>query len=162
YKTTVTKLLDKQIAPNPVGQVILKAIAQATSLTGKKWWTMIVPFEGEDYKDFGDCNAGTRARDEDGANVKGYKYYLGKLNDPETKGDDREDESETYGTGEGTDVEVHFSPEMFGKGGCGGGLYSSEPDEVLLHELVHALRDMKGLKNRAPTYGKLLSYLNYE
>jgi hypothetical protein len=49
------------------------------------------------------------------------------------------------GTGEGSDVTIHFSPEMWGRDGTAHfSGPASDPDEVLCHELVHAGRQMNG------------------
>jgi hypothetical protein len=43
-----------------------------------------------------------------------------------------------------------------------GGFYVSLPDEVLLHEMVHALRQMQGKSNPIPTEDTLRKYDNEE
>lgn len=43
------------------------------------------------------------------------------------------------GTGLGSDTDVKFSPQGWGTQGAGSG-----PDELLLHEMVHGLREMRG------------------
>jgi hypothetical protein len=46
------------------------------------------------------------------------------------------------GTGQGSDVEIRYSPWMFNSGAGGPG--TNDPDEILLHEMVHGLRQMGG------------------
>lgn len=66
------------------------------------------------------------------ATPKGLPYLLcGGNNMGQTAGG--------IGTGLGSDTEVAFSPQGWGMQGAGSG-----PDEVLLHEMVHGLRDMRG------------------
>jgi hypothetical protein len=59
-------------------------------------------------------------------------------------------------------VHIHFTPDTHGGAACGGGLYGSLPDEVLLHEMVHGLRDMQGQSFKVPTRGTLRNYDNLE
>ena len=55
------------------------------------------------------------------------------------------------GTGKGSDVTIYFTPDTRQKSGCNTGTYGSQPDEVLFHEMVHALRYMQGKSNAIPT-----------
>jgi len=47
------------------------------------------------------------------------------------------------GTGKGSDVEIRYTPWLFRPGIGGPG--TNDPDEILLHEIVHGLREMSGL-----------------
>src|SRR6266853_1127061 len=47
------------------------------------------------------------------------------------------------GTGTGSDTEIRFSPNTFTAPGAPAGP-GARPDEILLHEMVHGLRQMKG------------------
>jgi Effector protein len=47
------------------------------------------------------------------------------------------------GSGEGSDVEIRYTPWIFQSGIGGPG--TNEPDEILLHEMVHGLREMSGV-----------------
>jgi hypothetical protein len=47
------------------------------------------------------------------------------------------------GTGTGSDTEIRFSPSTFTAPGAPTGP-GARPDEILLHEMVHGLRQMKG------------------
>ena len=53
------------------------------------------------------------------------------------------------GTGEGSDVEIHFDIDLY-ESGCAHHGPGSLVDEVLIHELVHALRSMQGEHNAIP------------
>jgi hypothetical protein len=47
------------------------------------------------------------------------------------------------GTGTGTDVEIRYTPWLFTA--ASGGPGTNDPDEVLLHEMLHGLRQMAGV-----------------
>ncbi len=56
---------------------------------------------------------------------------------------------ENRGTGTGTDAKITFSPANWrSNGGCHPGGAGRDRDEVLLHELVHAMRITRGLMNQ--------------
>jgi hypothetical protein len=58
------------------------------------------------------------------------------------------------GTGEGSRANVSFSPEMWGPNGTSNITGPSTlPDEVLLHELVHACRQMNGVEHSSAVSG---------
>ena len=48
------------------------------------------------------------------------------------------------GTGKGSDVEIRYTPWLFNPS-AGGGPGMVDPDEVLLHEMLHGLREMFGV-----------------
>lgn len=82
------------------------------------------------------------------------KLYLGKDDDEDTDdNDERYDAAKpsNVARGGGSDVSLYFTPGEWGKSGCLHGCIAALPDEVLLHELVHAQRDMQGLSNPVPT-----------
>jgi hypothetical protein len=54
------------------------------------------------------------------------------------------------GTGEGSSVEIGFDPDNYSEACIKRGP-GSQPDVVLLHEMVHALRMMQGQYNKVPT-----------
>jgi hypothetical protein len=56
------------------------------------------------------------------------------------------------GTGTGADVTVDYTPSMWGPGSKTRGP-ASDPDEVLLHELIHASRQVKGVSRRREVDG---------
>jgi len=168
YKTAILDLL-KDFAGNPVGWVILGDIIRLS----KK--LVILPFSEFKGKGARTCRAVTRPDDWSGAAPKGIggkkigireKWYLGRQDDPDTdENDERYDTagSDKVAAGGGSDAEVYFTPgEWGGKSGCFGGARGALPDEVLFHEMVHALRDMQGLSNPIPTTGRNASYHNEE
>jgi hypothetical protein len=55
------------------------------------------------------------------------------------------------GTGKGADVQLKFSPDEHHKSKCDKAGPGSATDEVLHHEMVHALRVMQGKRNMIPT-----------
>lgn len=163
YRRDVKTLLDA-IAGNPAGGALLKAIAAANKDKGKK-----VDLEAyrQDREDLdagvhGRCNAITEESDPDAAHPEGGPYYLGHSDNPATRDkDERYDKSKTNGTGKGSNTWVHYSPEIWGKDqACSRGAYAAMPDEILFHELIHALRDLQGQTDETPTTGKLLAYKN--
>jgi len=159
YEEKVQKLLDEQIARNPVGQVILKAINDTEKdLT-------IVPLSK-----LGDgtatCNAFAASRDKfraapQGIGGKGATgrniWYDGSYDDPRTPKIDerftRVDEI-SKATGGGSDTKLYFTPGEARKSTCSGGGPASQDGAVLLHELVHCLRRMQGQFNPVPTVNK--------
>jgi hypothetical protein len=108
------------------------------------------------------------------------QMFLGGEDDPSTPQDERYRVVPLLrGTGRGTDAEMHYMPSMIqylpgtGKipeggevplcrldgtpnGPCrlGRGRAARSPDNVLVHELTHALRYMRGLINMVPTLDK--------
>ena len=92
-------------------------------------------------------------------------WYVGRQDDSKT--DDYDERYTPHGPDEvaeggGSDAEVYFTPSEWGGGqsACSGPGTSWPADQVLFHELVHALRDMQGLSNPVPTVNT--SYLNEE
>jgi hypothetical protein len=87
----------------------------------------------------------------------GYPIFSGTVDDPYTPVDERSQIVGT-GTGGGTDVDLHFSPEMWvsGTGPC------TQPDEILFHEMLHGLREMQGEYDPMPTGPQDKLYDNVE
>jgi hypothetical protein len=157
YDTKVIAVL-KTIEGTHVGAVIMKLIRDNDQdMT-------IVPYTAGDRAVEGECNAYAdpdRGRD---AAPRGINYFIGRFDNPKTPDEDeRYDRSwNVKGTSKGSDVHVHFSPDMTNGSSCGGGKYGSLPDEVLVHEMVHALREMEGRENPYPTEDGLRGYDNEE
>jgi hypothetical protein len=86
----------------------------------------------------------------------GFLIYRG-VDDPATPWDDRF-QITGIGTGGGTDVEVHFTPEDF----VSGAGPASQPDDILVHEMVHGLRMMQGVFDQTPTGPQDRGYDNDE
>jgi hypothetical protein len=90
-------------------------------------------------------------------------WYSGGQDNPKTEEfDERYNPVDQVAEGGGSDVLVYFTPSEWGGGesACSGPGTSWPADQVLFHELVHALRDMQGLSNPVPTANT--SYLNEE
>ena len=98
-------------------------------------------------------NSGTQTDGpEDDAHPKGEYYYLDDAkDDPMTLRNERFDRSKTKGTGRGAGAVVTFSTAKPPRG------IPTDPDVLLFHELVHALRKMQGLENSMPLDGTDLS-----
>src|SRR5262249_29857766 len=116
----------------------------------------ITPYTKDDAKEYGPVNAFAGATDAKDAAPKGINPYTGKPDDPKTK--DREDITDYKGTGEGSDVYVHFTPEVLDP--TLGPRQAA--DETLLHELTHGLRSMEGHRNRNLLTGGAAVYENLE
>ncbi len=155
YRKAVQELVT-QIGGNPVGKVILAAIS------GTKNDLMILPLSEWNGKGEKHCRAITRPKDHLTSAPKGTggktsdrrnKLYLGKDDDPDTDDDERYDAANPsqVATGGGSNTLLYFTPGEWGKSGCDSGCVASAPDEVFLHELVHAQRDMQGVANPVPT-----------
>lgn len=163
YELAVRLTLDR-IDRSRTGRALLKAMQR----TGKS--LLIEPWTGKDV------NATTSAIDERKANASGEAILYGlpardgpKRFQPVTEGWFIKDVAE--GTGEGSDVEIRFTPAMFGFGGTAAthptapiapGAPGTTPSEVLFHEMAHAYRDMNGHKHAAPTIGGRVNYDNEE
>lgn len=163
YERSITELLTT-IKKNPVGGIIVGSIeGLSSSLT-------IVPYHGGKAAIYGDCNAATipdSAEDSAPVGIRGdlpgeSGWYKGDPDDPRTARDERDNRMPPgkKGTGAGSSVQIFFSPDK--SGSCGGGRYGSLPDEVLFHEMVHALRMMQGKSNHIPTQDNLRRYDNEE
>jgi hypothetical protein len=140
YEKEVHALLENVIGRNPVAKMIL------AHLDVLDHYLTIVPFSDADREKHGECDAFTEAANSDDASPEGVKYW-------EKNSDGTYTQSKTTGTGKGTEARIHFSPGMFGKGKCHGGLFGSMPDEVLFHEMVHGLRDIQGWNDQQPMGG---------
>lgn len=159
YESDVETQL-KAIHKNLVGKLLLELIdAESTK------HIRIVPYTG------GDCNASARpAKPSDGAPRRpGGKLYAGNPDgayvDPKTGKlvpTTRDDLATYTGTGRGSNTTVKYSPDTYVKSACYGGLYGSQADEALFHELVHGYRYLRGMYNPIPTHEKLWGYWNEE
>jgi hypothetical protein len=156
YEGSVADVL-KTIKRNMVGNIIVGAIeGQDRDLT-------LVPFDKGKAAVYGDCNATTRSENLRASAPEGITgslpgasgWYAGHNDDPRTSKDERDDRVPypLKGTGAGSDVHIFFTPDAdpSGKSSCAGGVFGSQPDEVLVHEMVHGLRHMQGKRNPIPT-----------
>jgi hypothetical protein len=155
YQKDVKDVL-RQIAGNPVGRVILAAIEDLGDGWVPKKMT-IVPYSAEDAQKTRQCNAVTYPDSQPDSAPKGFPVFHGDVDQP---GNGRT--SSGTGTGLGSNTKVHFTASMWGPCGCGRGVYAGLADEVLLHEMVHGLRDLQGLAYRTPTRDSLAGYKTEE
>jgi len=156
YEGSIVAHLDK-VWGTWTGWAVLRGILD----TGKT--VTIVPYSPDDEKRLGGRNADARPTDARAASPRGFRPYVGGADDPATKEDERYRRFWYWGNGEGSDSVVHISPEFFKETRCsyrrtptGPCLYSVYaqnvgPDDTLLHELVHALRYMRGHYTAYPT-----------
>lgn len=169
YRKDVEKLVRGVIDRNPVGKLIIAFITH----TGKD--LTIKPLSAWPGRGSKHCRALTDAEDHLKAAPKGVsskgveireKWYAGKVDDQDGVTDDNDERYDPAPTskaaqGGGSNALVFFTPgEWGGKSGCFAGTAGAAPDDVLLHEMVHALRIMQGLYNPVPT--RNTSYTNEE
>jgi hypothetical protein len=152
YAGKIGPVYDK-IASNPVGKVIIDDIkATSRDLTFK-------PRQKTDVDQYGVCDAGTLGLDQAAARPNGVGgngpaiWYTGQPDNAMTPTDERYDRSnirtDITGTGEGSSVEIAFDPDNYTESCVKRGA-ASQPDDVLFHEMVHALRMMQGRYNQIP------------
>jgi hypothetical protein len=117
--------------------------------------------DGGDVERLGRCNAATKgvqpqATAPKGVSARTNTFFRGDSDNPLTREDERYNlvPQSWMGTGEGSDVSLHFDVDEYRKWKCARGP-SSQPDEVLFHELVHALRYMQGNASLVPTENAL-------
>ncbi|MFL5240604.1 MAG: hypothetical protein ACJ8FY_00725 [Gemmataceae bacterium] len=160
YEASIITLLDK-IKQNLAGAAILGFIE------GNKHQLTIIPYTDlyiirHNKKR---CNASTDPDLDADGHPEGKEWYTNA--DLHDKSGAREDTSGKKGTGRGSDVHVCFNPNQTdvasGKGtSCFTSTLGGLPDEVLFHEIIHALRFMKALDLGKPTYGKNLEHYDNE
>jgi nucleoid-associated protein YgaU len=119
---------------------------------------VIVPYSLADRANpnTGAVNAIAQADNMDTATAPGVReFFLGSDN-PNTPQDER---FQTFGVGQGggSNVHVHFSPDIVFSGTAG-----VQSDEILFHEMVHALREMQGEFEAIPTGDRDKTYDNLE
>jgi Effector protein len=130
--------------------------------------------------DDSDCNALTHAENREDSAPSGVsnkypvktdngeyqrdRWYAGHPDNPATRDvDEREALVRGIGTGKGSDVTIRFTPNIYGQAWCHpGGPYGSKADEILFHEMIHALRMMQGKYNQIPTGDRIHGYHNEE
>lgn len=161
HKAAVEEVIAKA-EKSAVGKVLL-ADMEATK---KK--LIIKPYDGSDPV-FGPCNASTRALSPADSAPDGVgaapqaPFYRGNPDSIYTTDkDERFDLAPPglIGTGKGSSVDLYFSPNVIREKNCYGGKSGSAPDEMFIHELVHVLRIMQGMRNPYPT--KNFNYMNEE
>src|SRR5262249_52863918 len=151
YEASVVRQLD-MVVSRWSGWAVLKEIADIGRSRGKEG--RIVPYTREDQNERGDENAFARPLSGRAAAPRAVTPYMGGVDDPSTPADERYQTMSYTGTGEGSNVEVHYSPDRLSqgpaplcprdgtvsKGPCRLTPGSDDtPDTTMLHELVHAL-----------------------
>ncbi len=143
-----------KIESNKVGQVIIDLIRKI------KKDLIFLPRDAGKVAISGVCNAETVAQEKMDSAPKGASgrappyWYRGVEDNPETSEDERFTlvPYQWTGTGAGSNVKIFFDPDGFMQSNCvnltGAG---SQIDEVLFHEMVHALRYMQGKSKCIPT-----------
>jgi hypothetical protein len=153
YRRSVEEQL-KKIQSNPVGKVIVKGITDGGRAV------FISP-----YTDTSKPNADSTQKNINAAAPEGVSgspkyrtdhgvWYKGEP--AKTSKDERYNRwpvAAGMGTGEGSNVNIRFSVGTVPVGGPG-----AQPDEVLCHELVHALRMTQGKFNPIPTDDNIRKY----
>jgi hypothetical protein len=134
------------MAANSVAQVILGHIAASSH---KLMFTTAK----------GGCGAETGvdldAEEQDDAHPRGRTYLpIGVKDNPNTPIDERKVRSRTKGTGKGMGAVIEFTPGVSTE--CNGRA-AFEPDDMILHEMVHALRIMHGKEYRTDLAGTSLA-----
>jgi hypothetical protein len=161
YEKDVEALLGL-IRANPAGLLILHNIRNDDDRITIVPYTDKTANHEHDY-----CNNLTKPKNNEAAAPEGVNYYLGREDVVEkTKSGEhqimsRYDQSSKVGTGKGSDVTIHFTPNAMRRTACDLGPYASQSDELLVHEFVHALRQMHGNQNMVPTENALRDY-DYE
>jgi hypothetical protein len=157
YEQAVHELLDTLWA-SWTGWAVIRQVVD----TGKQ--VTIVPLlNSEVTKELGMRRAFAMPKNLADATPRGAELFRGGADDPATKEDER---FKTYwgrGTGKGTDCQIHYSPEDYAvlpmcsktvTTNCVPSYFTRDrgADTILIHELTHALREMKGQSYRMPTW----------
>jgi hypothetical protein len=145
-----------KIYANGVGRVVVDAIDDTD-----KDWAIVPRDKGKVAVDGSVCNADTvsdktiNAVPKDVSQAAG-PLYRGDVDNPATREDERYDTVPfgVTGTGKGSDGKIYFSADEWVKSSCDTKGIGSQTDEVLVHEMVHALRNAQGKSNWIPTNNK--------
>lgn len=156
YEQAVHELLDTLCA-SWTGWAVIRRVVD----TGKQ--VTIVPLlNSEVTKALGMRRAFAKPKNRADATPRGAAMFRGVVDDPATKVDERYQTLSGRGTGKGTDCEIHYSPEDYAvlpecsktvTTNCVPSYFTRDrgADTTLVHELTHALRDMKGQLYLMPT-----------
>ena len=159
YELSVKLTLDR-IQRSDTGSAVLGAIKRAGQPL------LILPYTKEAEKVTGACNAYAAPGDTVKAGAKNQPILSGKKVLTENnllKRLLKLPQEPLAGTGEGSDSFIRFSPGMWGFGGaCYPGMPGASPSEILLHEMLHSYRQMRGDSYALPTIGGRLQYDNLE
>jgi len=159
YEFSVKWVLD-WILRSDTGTAVLGAIKRAGQPL------LILPYTKDAEKVAGTCNAYAAPVDMVKAGAKDQPILNGRKvlteNNP-LKRLLKLPQEPLAGTGEGSDSFIRFSPGMWGFGGaCYPGMPGASPSEILLHEMLHAYRQMRGDSYALPTTGGRVQYDNLE
>ena len=117
YKVSIWELLSYMVC-DPVAALLFALIG------GNRHDMTIRPYTKGDAGVYSKDNAFTTPKHSRDAHPEGVFYHLSDHDNPLGR---------VKGTGEGSDVEIHFTPSAASGPG-------SAPDESLFHEMVHGLR----------------------
>jgi hypothetical protein len=178
YEASVVAELNK-LALTRTGWSLLRALFAAAQARRKE--VRIVPYTKADEGSMGPNNAFASPRSGRDAAPLGVRPFQGGADEPGVPGDERYQLRNYTGTGKGSSSNVHFTPhpavllpiaddvpicptdgKTVVEGGCRLVVASSDTsnDTLLLHELIHSLRELRGQLNQVPTWIK--SYDNQE
>jgi Effector protein len=156
YEKAVCDLLEK-LWGTWTGWAVIRGVVD----TRKK--VKIVPLlDSEVPKESGQRRAFAMPKSNKDASARGSDLYRGGIDDPATKVDERFQLVSGRGTGKGSDCEIHYSPEDYAvlpvcsktvTKNCVPSYFTRDrgADDTLVHELTHALREMKGQFHKLPT-----------
>jgi hypothetical protein len=146
YETTVTEILDFIYLKEPwVGTLLIDEIVNNT---GDRKIVIRPRTMNEIMKD--PSNSAVEADVWKDASPKGVKPFVGGSDDPNTPRDDRFDKADFAGTDKGSSVHIPYDPLDWDPTGTRGKMGQTR-DDVLIHELFHALRVMQAKFNPVPT-----------
>ena len=159
YQRSIVEQLDKVWA-TWTGWAVLRGVIDS----GKT--VTIVPYSAADEKEMGRKNAFARPTSPRAGAPRGVPLYNGGVDDRDTPQDERFGTISFFnGSGGGSDSEMHFSVDSWQTmptcsktvtSGCMPPMFAQNrgPDDTLLHELVHSLREMQGKFTQYPTRTK--------
>jgi hypothetical protein len=160
YKNKTAAVI-AQIEKNEAGRTILAAIRNSDKdLT-------IAPYDWR----AGSCNSVTHADNPIGSAplrisaVSPTPWYKGNEDNLLTPNDERYDlQPPGYkGSGDGSDATIYFSSDIYNpQSNCETGVIATAADEILFHEMIHALREMQAVRNAVPTEDSVRKYDNEE
>jgi hypothetical protein len=162
YQSWMVSYLDALLARR-TGWAVIRAIYDAGMTKGKR--VRIVPYSVQDEALMGHDNAFAAPDNWADSRPVGPVHYVGMQDDPSTPEDERFRTALVQGTARGSDSTLHFSPWGHDSAlpvcAAAAGATACRPDhgplDLFLHELIHALRALRGqlecVPTRVPGYG---------
>jgi hypothetical protein len=147
YNWPVEKILDDLDKDGSVARILLKATS-ATGSTGQQHKVVIRPLSDKNKKRIGGENGWAQPKVDRDANARSTV-----------------DDWNIPGTGAGSDVDILFDPKsgsICSESSPGAGCPGSSPADTMLHELVHAVRDIQGRRTPIPLNEPGKSYTDVE